>query len=86
MSQVFHQKLKIKTTKVSKEDFLFVNMGFSAQLYFKQPWVLDALLHCKFGLTPDRSSQRNFDIQLKHLLNMQDPMFLKNKNKTFVLY
>jgi hypothetical protein len=27
MSQVFHQKLKIKTTKVSKEDFLLVDMG-----------------------------------------------------------
>ncbi len=26
MSQVFHQKLKIKTTKVSKKDFLLVDM------------------------------------------------------------
>ncbi len=27
MSQVFHQKLQIKTTKVSKVDFLLVDMG-----------------------------------------------------------
>ncbi len=27
MSQVFHQKLKILTTKVSKEDFLLGDMG-----------------------------------------------------------
>jgi hypothetical protein len=26
-SQVFHQKLKIKTTNVSKEDFLLMDIG-----------------------------------------------------------
>ncbi len=37
MSQVFHQKLEIKTTKVSKKDFIS-GPGLSAQPYLKQPW------------------------------------------------
>ncbi len=38
MSQVFHQKLEIKATKIHKEDFFISGHGLSAQPYLKQPW------------------------------------------------
>ncbi len=48
-SQVFHQKLKIKTTKVSKEDFLLVDMAKAPTLTKNNHAILQLIFENKLA-------------------------------------
>jgi hypothetical protein len=52
----FHQKLKMIATKVSKEDFYFVDM---AQPYLKQPWESLVRIRMKFNKNKNLVNQFN---------------------------